>query len=253
MKQLPVAGVVAGILALFLSSAALFSSPGGGEELGQRLASLNESVSALKGRIDSLEADVASITAKSGDASKAVTDLSARVAGAEAGVARVGRSLEGLPDAPAAGGAGVDPDKLREAVQAEIRAAFDRFRQQAGGRGGDRRDPAQSLREDVGLTEDVTAKVTDIRQKMRDEIGRIWRENRGGDRDANRKLMEEMFRKTEGEIAKVLTPEQMEKYRAWNEEQRRNRGRGRGPGGGRGRPQGQQTREQDRPDDNAAF
>ncbi|MHC5058976.1 MAG: hypothetical protein ACYTKD_30340 [Planctomycetota bacterium] len=247
MKQLPVAGVVVGILALFLSSAALFSNPGGGEEMGRRIGSLNEGVSALKDRIDSIEADLASVTAKSGDASKALADLSARVSKTESGVSRVGRSLEGIPKAPAAGGAGTDPEKLRETVQAQIRAQFDRFRQQGmAGRGGDRRDPAQSLREDVGLNEEKAAKVVKAEQKMREEIGRYFRENRGGDRDAARKIIEKAHENARAELAKSLTPEEMKKYGEWHDRQRRGGGRGRGRGG-------QQPREQNRPDDNAAF
>ncbi|MHC4251098.1 MAG: hypothetical protein ACYS9X_18410, partial [Planctomycetota bacterium] len=220
----------------------------GGEELGRRIGLLNESMSALKGRIDSIEADLASITAKSGDASKALADLGARVAQTESGVARVGRSLKGIPEAPAAGGAGIDPEKLREAVQAQIRAQFDRFRQQGmAGRGGDRRDPMQTLREDVGLDEAKATKVVKAEQKMREEIGRYFRENRGGDRDAARKMIEKAHENARAELAKSLTPEEMKKYGVWHDRQRRGGGRGRGG------PQRQQPREQDRPDDNAAF
>jgi hypothetical protein len=251
VKQLPVAGVVVGILALSLSSAALVSRTGG-EDLGPRLEALGTSVSALEGRIDSLRGEVAD-AAMSGGASEELAALNARIGRAESGVARLGRSLAEIPkvaEAPARG-AEIDTDKLREIARAEIKATFDRFRERGmAGRGGDqadRRDPTQSLREDVGLTEKVAANVNGIRRKMGEEIGGIWRENRGGDRDANRKLMEGVFKKTEGEIAKVLTPEQMGKYRTWNEAQRRNRGHGRRP------PQREQPREEERPDDNAAF
>ncbi len=252
MKQLPVAGVVVGILALFLSSAALVSRSGG-ENLGPRLEALGESVSALEGRLDTLRDEVAAATAKSGDASRELAALNARVGGAESGVARLGRSLNKIPEAAKApaGGAELDPDKLREAVRAEIRGVFERFRGQGmagrGGNQGDRRDPKQSLREDVGLDEAKATKVVAAEGKIRETIGRYFRENRGGDRDVARKAIEAAHEKIRTELAKSLTPEEMKKYGEWHDRQRRGGGQGRG-----GQPR-QQPREQERPDDNAAF
>ena len=55
----------------------------------------------------------------------------------------------------------------------------------------------------------------------------IWRQNRGGDREKNVKLMNQLRRKTDEEVAGLLTPEQMKKYKAMQNRGGGRRGRGR--------------------------
>ena len=121
---------------------------------------------------------------------------------------------------------------MREILREEQRAMFDRFRRDRGGRrGGDNRT---ELQQRVGLDEAKSQQVAGILDKEREEIGNIWRTNAGGDRDKNTELMRAVQAKTNEEVAKALTPEELEKYKQWRQE-RENRGfRGRRDRGDRG-------------------
>jgi len=151
MKQLPVAGVALATLAFAISLAALFSR-GNDDEPGRLVESLKGNASALEGRIVSLEANVESMSAKSVGRSGAVADLSALVGRGESSLTRLGRSIADVPRARAAAGTETDPDKVREAARAEVRAILDRLHQERNdrrGRGGRGREaPAEKERPD---------------------------------------------------------------------------------------------------------
>ena len=141
---------------------------------------------------------------------------------------------------------------MREIAREEVRAQLARSRGgrggetgrgAAGGRGG--RDATTALRERVGLDEEKAEKVTLALRKMGEDIRDMWRENRGGGREQLRERMGKLREDSEKEIAKLLTPEEMKKYREWQTEirqrwgggrsgrrGRRNRGGGGGGGGG---------------------
>ena len=129
MKQLPVAGVALAMLAFAMSLAALFSGRSV-DEAGRLVESLKGKASALEGRIVSLETDVEKLSARSAEDSTAVADLSALVAKGESDLTGFGRSMEDFPRARAVAGAETAPEKLSEALRANIRATLERLHQE---------------------------------------------------------------------------------------------------------------------------
>jgi Spy/CpxP family protein refolding chaperone len=89
------------------------------------------------------------------------------------------------------------------------------------GRGGDRGE-AQilQLKEKVGLTSDQEKKVREIMTKSREEMRKDF-ENSDGDRESMRAKMMERTKKNDEAIAKLLTKEQLPKFKAYQEERRK--------------------------------
>ncbi len=211
MKAGTVVGMAVAVLALILAIAALATAPEGADELKPEIA-------ALKGEM----ARVSSELRELGASLDKLAD-------------RISRLQRACAKAPAP--AGVDDEKVREILRDEMRAQFERFRRDRGdrgdragrgGRGG--RETPEALRERVGLDEEKAEQLTQIQTRLREGIGSIWREGRDRGRDKNMELMRALQKKAEEEIAKLLTPEEMEKYRELMN--RGGRGRGRRPHGG---------------------
>jgi hypothetical protein len=236
-RTLSAAGFAVGTLALVLAVVALLTRPEGADDPREELAAVRGEVSALNEKLAAASVAEASASAREAELSGRVTELERAVA--EFG--ELGRAEAAEVPADQAVPAEVDEERLRELISEVareemrngVREVMDRFR---GGRGGPGMD-ADGLREQLGLEAEQAEKVAEFGRRMNEEIRNIWQENRGGGRDQNRELMDELRQKTEEEIGKLLTPEQMERYRAMRDE----RGR-RGWGRRRGRP-----RDGDRP------
>lgn len=234
MKKVPMAGLVVGVIALLLVLVALVSRPEGADDVRAELPALKKDLSGLKGQ-------VAKASSGSGEVSAQVQELRAELRKLSVRTVRLERALAAAAERPAPGAAvqaGLGEERVREILREEMQAQMARF---AGGRGapggGGRQDTPTALRETVGLDEKKAEQVAQIYQKMSEDVRNIWRENRGGDRDKNVELMRELQKKTEGEIAKLLTAEEMEKYRQWQQSRsRRGRRGGRDRGGRREEP-----------------
>ena len=221
-KTLSLAGLAVAALAVILAVVALATRPEDPADPRQELA-------ALKTELADLNDGLAKTSSVAEETSMRLARLTSRSAALE-------REVSSLAERPAAEAveaaeaAEIDDEKLREFVREEmergVREMMERFRRDFGGRRG-RGVTAESLREGLGLEEDKAGRIVEMRNKMGEGIRDIWRENRGGDREKNVELMNELRRKTEGEIGMLLTPEQAEKYRQMQDRGRGRRGRGR--------------------------
>lgn len=228
-KTLSVAALGVGTVALILAIVALLSGPEGADDVRREVAGLET-------RMGELGEDVAGVSSAVRETPVKLANLSRRTETLESRVASLVDRPAAEP-APQTGGAEVDAEggeeKLRELVreemQAQVRTMMERFRGGMGGQGGRRGRgvTAESLKGDLGLDEEKAASVVELRRKVSEGIRNIWRENRDGDRAQNIELMNELRRKTDEEIAKLLTPEQLEKYKALSDRGRGRRGRGR--------------------------
>jgi len=221
---LAVAAVVVSMLALVVAIVALLSTPEAPPDRSQ-------DVTALQAKLDETLAAVASLKASGSGSLGAVRDLSARVDKVEEKVV----ALADYP-APAAAAAPVDREMVRDLMREEMRAQMERMRDNM------RRQPqdeATALKERAGLTPEKTEKVLALRKELSDGIRNIWRENKGGDREANMKLMNELRQNTEKQMAEFLTAEELAKVKETERGPRWGRGRGnRGGPPGRGRDLG---------------
>lgn len=233
-KTLSAAAFAVGTLALVLAVVGLLTRPEGADDVRQELDTLREEVGALEGKLAAASLAEASASARAAELSGRMTEL-------ERAVADLGElSRAAVAEVPAGPvePAEVDEERLRtlisevarEEMRNGAREMMDRFRGGRGGRGVD----ADGLRERLGLEAEQAEKVAELSRKMSEEVRNIWRENRGGGRDQNRELMAELRRKTDEEVGKLLTPEQMERYKAMQDERDR-RGRGGRRGGRRDR------------------
>jgi len=233
MKPVAAIGVILGVIALILAAMAF------------KVAAKNDAdIKALRTESAAMKAscEMPRGSSQEGSSSKDVAQLKAQFSQLSEQLA----SLAAAPKASAAGAA-IGEDRVREIVREEAQAAQAamRARFQAGGAGGGGAAPAggggapadyaQRLRDRAGLDEQKAAQVAPIVQKAAEEIGNIFRENRGGGRDQNVALVQEQRQKAEDEIAKILTPEEMDKFKAgeiWGRQRGGNRGgRGGAPGG----------------------
>lgn len=227
-KTLSLAGIAVGTLALILALVALLTT--GPEEAD----GAKQEVAALKTELGELKDDLARMSSDSNEASMKLAKLSGRTAALEREVAAAPKRGAEEPAAPAE----VDEEKQRELVgelvrdemQRGMREMMERFRGGMAGRRGRGTTP-EALREELGLDAEKAEQIAQLHQKMGEGIRNIWRENTGGDREKNVELMNELRRKIEEETAKLLTPEQLEKYKEMQERGRG--GRRRGPRGGR--------------------
>jgi len=232
MKAFSVAGIAAGLLALVLALAALVGMPEAAQVTREDLARVGDEAKALQVRIKALEEKLDALDkrlsgelgARIGETGRTLSDLKREVSRLDKALAEGTRPAAG-PE-PAQAGA-LDEARVREIVRQELQAA-------GPGRRGPM-DPGQALRDRLGLDAEKAERVSAILARMGQEMGQIWRDNRGGDRDENRRLMREVQAKAEAELAKVLSPEEMEKYRQMQEEFERRFG---GPPRGRGRDRG---------------
>lgn len=248
MKELSVGALAAGLIALALALAALVGMPEAPKVRPDDLASVTSKVEsveaqlkALEGKLTTIEARMKSeLGARSEETSRTLAELKRELGRLDRGLATI--SSKPATEGGAAPQAGFDETKIRELVRQELQAA--------GGPGRPRPfDRDALLRERLGLDGEKAEKVAEILARAAQEMGQIWRENRGGDRDRNRQLMRELQAKTEEELAKVLSPEEMEKYRQMREElearvERFGRGRGRDRGGEAPPPAQQGPRDQ---------
>ncbi len=86
---------------------------------------------------------------------------------------------------------------------------------------------AAALRRRLGLDEDTAEKLAEACRKRSEGLRDIWRTNRGGKKDAKIKLMRELRKKSDEEIAKLLTPDQLKEFEKMQDEMRRPRRGGR--------------------------
>ena len=214
MRAVTAVGMLVAALALILAIVALARMPEGAEEVRPEMAALRKELGGVSSKLGELDARL--------------EELSTRT-----------RRLQ-LPLAKArAPAVEVDPDKVREILRDEMRVQFERLRGGMRGRGG-RDVSADALRGRVGLDEEKAGSVAQIREKLSKDTRAVWRENPGGNREENVKRMRELQKKAEEEIANLLTPEEMKKYREYTSR----RGRGRRGRDRRGREEGRREGEE---------
>jgi phage shock protein A len=209
------AAVAVAVLALIVAVASLLSAPT--EVAAQRVtpapdARLTNEVTALQDSLKSCETSLGSTRQELAKIATRLAALEARTTEANETVAK--------PE--------IDTDMVRALLREEIQAQMDRFR----GPGGDPRQQArgpEAIAERLGVDQETADKIAAIQQSVTEQVRDIWRENKGGDRDGNMRLMNEVREKVEAEIATLLTPEQMEMLRQMDP------GAGRRPGGRGGR------------------
>ncbi len=236
MKRLSAAGIAVGLLALLLAPVGCVATP--------------EGVDGVRAELGALRKQLAKVSSSPGDEVLAeLEELRRRLEKVSGEIELLDGAVARAADRPAAGAAreaGLSEARVREIVREMIRARLARSRGAGGqagtggeagrgaraGRGG-RGMIAGTLAERIGLDEEKAEKIALALRKMGEDMRDIWRENRGGGREQIRELMRELREKSEGEIAKLLTPEELEKFREWRTETRRRWGGGRS--GRRGR------------------
>lgn len=104
---------------------------------------------------------------------------------------------------------------------------------QGGGMRASAEDRAKQLQTQLKLTDDQTAKITDIYKAQRTKMDSI-RTASNGDRDAMRTAMMPLMQDTNTKVKAVLTPDQATAYDKIQQErmQRMQQGGGGGNGGG---------------------
>ena len=86
-------------------------------------------------------------------------------------------------------------------------------------------DQMTALTERLELDEEQAPKVREILQAQAETRRERFQGMRGSmDRNAMRRILRQMYQETETKLAKVLSEEQVEKYRAYVAEQRQGRG-----------------------------
>lgn len=123
----------------------------------------------------------------------------------------------------------LDQDQFEKFQKMNLRSPSDRTARQI-----------KSLTDALSLTEQQTEKVQAVYDKYQPEMDQIFQSFRGGGSDANRQAnrirMGEIREKMSADISALLTEEQVEKYKKYQEENRsrgRNWGRQGGHQGGR--------------------
>jgi TolA-binding protein len=191
---LSIAAVVVGMLALVVAIVAMLSTPDAPPDPSPQIRALDEKLTDALVKIR----DLKEASVQREDAER---DLAAQLS-------RMERRVADLADRPRAQ---VDQDAVREALRNEVRAQWDRFR--GPDRGGPENE-ADALQKAAGLTPEKAEKVLALRREVTEGIRNIWRENKGGDREGNMKLMNELRENVEKRIAELLTPEEREKVNA---------------------------------------
>ncbi len=175
-----------------------------------RIIAAEDRAAALEKRVASLAADVARLTAAKAEAPVAASSGAPAVAGDAAG-----------------------DDHIKAVVQAELQAQMQKMRAQWGGGGGQGGPPpidANAIKQQLGVDDTKAEQLSKLANDLRATTRDIFRQNKGGDRDGNMKLMAEERTKAEAKAAEILSPEEMTKLKALLDQQR-------GPGGRRGGPQ----------------
>lgn len=132
-------------------------------------------------------------------------------------------------------------DQIKETVRQEMQQQFAQFRNR-GGQGGPagqgpnaNMSPEQQktmLKDQVGIEGEKADAVVKEMGALRESIRGIWRENKGGSRDANVELMRAETEKSDQKLAALLTPEELGKVKTMREQMMANFGRGRRGGNG---------------------
>lgn len=96
-----------------------------------------------------------------------------------------------------------------------------------------RQQMLDNLKKELNLTKDQNTKFDAIYKEFNDKMAQA-RQNAGDDREAMRTKMQEMNKERDAKIEKILTPDQVKKWKeilAKQQAERQQRGQG-GPGGG---------------------
>jgi hypothetical protein len=131
----------------------------------------------------------------------------------------------------------VPVERVKELVRAEMQEQMTQWRgRQRGGQGGAGGAPVTPeeqktwLKDNVAIEGEKADAVIASMTELRDTIRVIWRENKGGSRDANVELMRAETEKADQKLVGVLSAEEMEKFKATREQflnpQRRRDGQG---------------------------
>jgi chromosome segregation ATPase len=243
MKNMHVVGIVVGLAAIVLGIAALVSA-------GNSAASLKVKTGAIETQLTDISTRLAALETARGKSGgeKQLDDLSARMTTLATEQTRTKNNLEDLAtkvqeisdrlkkvdeqlaqlgkgQAPAAAVAAMDDEKIRGIVRQEMQAQNGRGRGQ--GQGRQREDTRTTLKTRIGLDDDKTEKVAQVVDKLGEDIRNVWQTNRNGDRDQNVARMQELQKTADEQVAGMLTPDELEKYKQWQGEQRNRGGQGR--------------------------
>ena len=104
-------------------------------------------------------------------------------------------------------------------------------RAQGGGGRMSAEDRAKALQTQLKLTDDQTAKITDIYKAQRTKMDSI-RTAANGDRDAMRTAMMPLMKTTNDQVKAILTPDQAAAYDKIQQERMQRMQQGGGGGGG---------------------
>lgn len=248
------AGLLAVALAMILAAAALGAVLITSSETRAELQGLKSEVAALRDQ-RTHASDSAPATAQL----DALKSLAARLSELAVKLERPAAAIADRTDVPAeksAPATGSTPDAqlvltVREAVREELKAQVEKLRGQFGafaggagaGFGGNRATPggqgnagagtdmAASLREKAGLDEAKAKEISEMLAKTREEVRNLYRDNQGGGREQNQAKMQELQKKGEEELAKLLTPEQLAKVKELIQQGRNRGGRDQNRGG----------------------
>ena len=240
MKNMPIVGIVVGLAAIVLGIAALVSAGNSAASLRVKTGAIETQLTDISTRLTALET-----ARKNTGGEKQLGDLSARMTTLATEQTRTKNNLEDLTtkvqeisdrlkkvdeqlaqlgkgQAPVTA---MDDEKIRGIVRQEMQAQNGRTRAQ--GQGRQREDTRTTLKTRVGLDDDKTEKVAQVVDKLGEDIRNVWQTNRNGDRDQNVARMQELQKTADEQVAGMLTPDELEKYKQWQGEQRNRGGQGR--------------------------
>lgn len=229
MDRISMAAIVVGLIALLFSTAALVAMPEGPGKLKAKVAALDGDVRSASRSMDGLSAELGKLPSGADETSGRLEHLRSKLVAASERTAKLERAVAEAEARPAAAGAAVKIDEATVArlVERETRSRFDRGREAMRDRIRQETSP-ERFQERLGISKEKATKLSELYRGRIDSIGKIWRENRGGNREKNIALMREVMTKSDAEVAELLTPEELKKYKEARDRMRRGM-RGRRP------------------------
>jgi len=226
MDRISMAAIVVGLIALLFSTAALVGMPEGPDKVKAEVATLDGDVRSATRGMDGLRTELGKLPSGADETSGRLENLRSKLVTLSERTAKLERAVAVAEARPAAAGAAVkiDEETVGRIIREQTRARFDQARQNMGDRIR-QETTAERFQERLGLNKEKATKLSELSRGMIDSIGKIWGENRGGNREKNIALMREAISKGDAAAAKVLSPEELKKYKDLRNSMRRGGGR----------------------------
>ena len=222
MDRISLAAIVVGLIALLFSTAALVAMPEGADKVKADVAALDGQLRSAAGDMDGLRTELGKLPSGADETSGRLEHLRSKLVRLSERTAKLEGAVAEAETRPVAAGAAVkiDEEMVGRIMREETRTRMDRMRQTMRDRMRRETSP-ERFQERLGLNKEKAAKLSELYRARTDSIGKIWRENRGGNREKNIALMREVQKKNDAATAELLTPEELKKYQEIRNSMRR--------------------------------